>query len=434
MSIEIRGLNFSYSNGGEPVLRDLALSLGAGECAAVLGRNGAGKSTLASVLCGLAPDFTGGELSGVAELGTGGKAVCVLQNVDAQVLNDSVREELAFFLKYSESPRFSSPEDALRGTGVEGLLERKTYQLSSGEKQNFVLAASLACVCGAVVVLDEPSAFLDAESVALLSARLLKLKREGASIIIFGHQLGALAPVVDKWFLLEGGVLHNTAAPAEDYYRPVPAPDKPDGEVIFSGRGLGCVRGERTVFSDFSFELHSGSVLGIGGRNGSGKTTLARMLSGLDGDWSGELFLRDVPAVLTDLRREVRLVLNNPYHSLLYRTVLENIRACVKPELLAGAQDALAPLGLEDGEIARLSCGQAQKVQFLCALFSGAKILVLDECFSAVDSDSVACCSGFLSKHCAGGGAVVFISHNEELVASLCPHSLRIGGGSFDAH
>ena len=434
MSVEIRGLNFSYSNGREPVLRDLALSLGAGECAAVLGRNGAGKSTLASVLCGLAPDFTGGELSGVAELGTGGKAVCVLQNVDAQVLNDSVREELAFFLKYSESPRFSSPEDALRGTGVESLLERKTYQLSSGEKQNFVLAASLGCSCGAVVVLDEPSAFLDSESAALLSARLLKLKREGASIIIFGHELGALAVVVDKWFLLEGGVLHNTEAPAQSYYRSVPAADKPEREVILSGRGLECVRGERTLFSDFSFELHSGSVLGIGGRNGSGKTTLARMLAGLEGGCAGELCLRGVPAVLKDLKREVRLVLNNPYHNLLYRTVLDNIRACVRPDLLARAQEALAGLGLQDGEIARLSSGQAQKVQFLCALFSGAQILVLDECFSAVDSDGVACCSGLLSRHCAGGGAAVFISHNEELVASLCPHSLRIGGGNFVAH
>jgi len=432
--VAVKNLSFRYKGSDAAVLRDVNLSVGAGECVAIAGRNGAGKSTLAGVLAGLAPAFFEGELGGT-QLNGELRPVCVTQNVDSQVLNDSVREELSFFLKYSETPRFAGPEAALAGSGLEPLLDKKTYQLSSGEKQNFVLGCALACASGNVLILDEPSSFLDEANAALLAGRLRNLKEEGAALVIFGHELSSLSKLVDRWLLLENGELKPVSAPAGEVVAALRPGAASGRQPLLAGSGLGGILNGKAVFSDFSFELNSGEILGVCGRNGSGKTTLARILAGLEQHHAGRLLWQGEPVEFGVLRKKVRLILNNPYHSLFYRTVNENLVAASGGK--APAAELLDALGLAEAgnkEITQLSWGQAQKAQFLCGILAGAEILILDESFSAVDREGIAACAGLLQRHCAAGGAAIFISHSGALVRSLCSAVREMEGATCAAH
>ncbi|NLO90799.1 MAG: ATP-binding cassette domain-containing protein [Elusimicrobia bacterium] len=430
MSVEIRGLSFRYKGACKPVLKGLDLSMSPGECVAVLGKNGAGKSTLGAIIAGLSPAFGGGDMEGSVSSASARHAY-VMQNVDAQVLNDSVREEMLFFLRYSQSARFASVEEAFADGGIGHLLERKVYSLSSGEKQNFVLACALACSKSQVTVLDEPNAFLDAGNAALLAKRVRRLKAAGASVLIFGHELGQLAPLVDRWLMLENGALKQCDAMPSDFYASFTVERQlSSAEILLSAEGLECSKNGQSVFSGVSFSLKAGGILGVCGRNGCGKTTLARILAGLDPGFEGKLRLLGAPADVKALRGHIRLVLNNPYNNLLYRTVGENLAASICPEYGGDLSAVMESIGLGGSghlEIAQLSWGQAQKAQLLCAIASGAKILVLDESLSAVDAQGLAACAALLSRHCADGGAAIFISHTEPLVRALCRDLLKLG-------
>lgn len=203
---------------------------------------------------------------------------------------------------------------------------------------------------------------------------------------------------------------------------------------MLSASGLACVRGDRRLFSDVSFDLSPGEWLHVEGSNGAGKTSLLRIVAGLLHAPEGEIRWDGRPV------KEVR----DEYHeALLYlghapsikedMTPLENLRttaAIAGRQLDEGAaMTALRRIGLKGREHlpARvLSQGQKRRVALARLLVSGAKLWILDEPFVALDVAAVAMLGGLIGEHLAENGMVLLTSH-QEMKLSGAGRSLRLG-------
>lgn len=429
MSLRVRDLRFRYAPAGALVIDGVNLDLAAGECAAITGPNGSGKSTLVAILAGIIPAFVRGELSGaVTGPGAGERPAVVLQNPDAQILCDGVEEELSFFLSYSEGRATdATPREIAASAGIGDLRSRKVYQLSHGEKQRLVAACALWCGGDRLVLLDEPSAHLDDDGAARLSRLLAKRKAAGASLLLIGHDCARLEGLIDRWYVLSGGRL---VASREHQNRPIPRA-RPRGlaappPLLCAVRGLGCRSGGgEELFSGFSADIRRGTIYGLTGPNGSGKSSLARILCGAEGCAEGSIRFDGRDADTAALRERVKMVGQNPFHQLLYKSVAANLDAARSGATRDPAFTrehgirllALEPLMRRD--VGTLSFGEAQRVAFLCAALQAPELLIIDELFASLDGDGIAAFAEALFVLRGAGASALLISHLEPEIAGI---------------
>jgi len=163
---------------GPVVLRDVSVSIHAGEVLAVLGRNGAGKSTLAASLAGLLR-LRDGRRDGPA-------AGMAFQNPENQFTAGSVREELAAAGPQREVE--ATVETLFAHWGLEGLARHHPFELSHGQKRRLALA-TLACGAWPCLVLDEPTAGLDAAGTDVVARHVRTLAQSGRAIVIVTHDM-----------------------------------------------------------------------------------------------------------------------------------------------------------------------------------------------------------------------------------------------------
>ncbi|MCA0754121.1 ATP-binding cassette domain-containing protein [Paenibacillus sp. N4] len=211
------------------LLQDVSCSFKAGEITLLIGRNGAGKSTLLETMAGLRPLQAGAvELGGVSLWKRDGRrarlnAVAVLslgislQSSESQWFAQTVREELLYSIKpYGLQPAEAKRrmEAALTGAGLaEELLERDPWTLSGGQQRRLSLACLLACDPD-WLLLDEPTAGLDADGISRLCAVLAAHRAAGRGAVVATHDLDALLPLADAVAVVDGGTVRAAAAPA----------------------------------------------------------------------------------------------------------------------------------------------------------------------------------------------------------------------------
>jgi heme exporter protein A len=203
---------------------------------------------------------------------------------------------------------------------------------------------------------------------------------------------------------------------------------------MLTAQGLACLRGDRLLFKNVSFELQAGGLLYVLGENGSGKSSLLRMLCGLGlpeaGDvlWQGNNIKNDAEAYLASLTYLGHL--NGLKDDL---TALENLQTSAR---LVGndvtEQQALAALTAIG--IARcahlparvLSQGQKRRVALAGLWLSKAQLWILDEPFAALDVASIAVLAAQLNAHLTNGGMAILTTHQEVAVNAQSTQTLRL--------
>ena len=179
--------------GGRLVVRDVSLTLRAGEALVVTGRNGTGKSTLLAALAGLLRPASGSiALSGVGNL-TLSECVHHLGHREGLKASLTATENLEIAARILGAPK-TPPLDALADVGLSGAGGLAAAYLSAGQRRRLTLARLLVAH-RPLWLLDEPTAALDQDGQAMLGALMSRHLREGGMIVASTHGPLPLASV-----------------------------------------------------------------------------------------------------------------------------------------------------------------------------------------------------------------------------------------------
>lgn len=207
-AIAVRDLQFHWVKEA-PILHTCSLEVPKGEFWMLLGTNGSGKSTLLRVLAGLLCPQAG-QIKIAPPIGF------VFQNPDHQLVMPTVGADVAFGLvaeQLSLEQVRQRVEEALSAVSLNHLQRRPIYALSGGQKQRVAIAGAIARHCE-VLLLDEPTALLDADSQLSLVAQVRQLvKQRGITALWVTHRLEEL-DYCDGAFLLEAGQVVDQGDPS----------------------------------------------------------------------------------------------------------------------------------------------------------------------------------------------------------------------------
>jgi energy-coupling factor transporter ATP-binding protein EcfA2 len=228
--LQLAGVTYRYAGAGRPSLRDVSLTLGAGEVVGVVGASEAGKSTLCLVVSGLAPRTVGGTLSGEIRLDGQDTAAMAMHELTGRIgitfaspgtqltgVAGTVFEEVAFGPMNMGAPLDDTVERtwrALEAMRVDALAERDPARLSGGQQQLVALAGLLA-LSPSHFVLDEPTAQLDPAGSRLVAEALGRLAAGGASILVAEQKTGLLADVCDRVVVIADGAVVREGPPSD---------------------------------------------------------------------------------------------------------------------------------------------------------------------------------------------------------------------------
>lgn len=220
--VEIKNVSIGYKSRGAEYLvaHSINAALHAGEVVALIGRNGAGKSTLLRALGGYEKPLKGTILYNGTT--TGNATPAQLARLIAVVLTDNavagaltVRELVSLgrtpytnFTGHLRQSDRAVVDWAINAVGVGPLAHRAVGTLSDGERQKCMIAKALAQETP-VVMLDEPTAFLDFGSKVALFRLLQRLAREmNKAVIVSTHDIELALRLAHRLWLIDGGTLH----------------------------------------------------------------------------------------------------------------------------------------------------------------------------------------------------------------------------------
>ena len=181
---------------------------------------------------------------------------------------------------------------------------------------------------------------------------------------------------------------------------------------------LSCQRGYNVLFDGLSFSLSSGDILRISGANGSGKTSLLKILAGLNTPECGSVSFNQQQARTSEYQEAVFYLGHLPALSP-ELSCTENLNFLSRLHDNKGAaktKEALLAIGLkgyEDEYAANLSAGQKRRVVLASLFINKAPIWLLDEPFTALDSDGIRILEEQINKHSDNGGICILTTHQE---------------------
>lgn len=466
--IRLERVRYRYPEAERFALADVSAAIEPGQVILLRGPSGSGKSTLLRCLNGLVPHSTGGEFGGrviVCGLDTrtypprelGAHIGFVFQHPEAQFVLEDVEGELAFGM---ENLGLAAPlmrkrvEEVIDQVGINHLRHRRIDTLSGGERQRVAIAAALA-VHPRALVLDEPTSQLDPQAAEDVLQVVMRLVAElGMTTVIAEHRVERIAPLVDRIWTLDAGVLKDQlprSALAESGARPpvvdlalragwspiplglrdarvftprlpkppaCPPPQAGEGnsrQVICRVENLEHRYDGVPAVRRVTLGLHRGQITALMGRNGSGKTTLLKLVAGL----------------LRPLRGTVQADARAAYvpqdaDALLFAPTVDDELRGQTPEVAAPFHDWLGryPRDLSSGERQQLA---------IAVVAAQADLLLLDEPTRGLDPTVKRALSEFLRMRAAAGASVMIATHDVEWAARTADRVLLMAEGEIYA-
>jgi zinc transport system ATP-binding protein len=215
----------SFAYGATPVLDCASFELAAGEFVALTGPNGSGKSTLMRILLGLLPPREGvvevfgvppRELRERRRVGYVPQRPAVSDQLPAVVVDVVAAGRLArrgWWRRPTAADRVAV-DGALETVGLGGLRDRRMTELSGGQQQRAFIAKALAAEPD-LLVLDEPTTGVDADSQRRFRDALVATRSRGGTVLLVSHELGAVADDLDRILLLRHGKIDFDGPPAD---------------------------------------------------------------------------------------------------------------------------------------------------------------------------------------------------------------------------
>ena len=464
-------LEFQYTEGKAPVLRQTAGSIPAGRCVVLCGGSGCGKSTLLRCINGLIPQFYEGELKGLCCLNgqdtagmsigeIGELAASVFQDPRSQFFTVNSSNEVAFGLENHGLPQEDirqRVDEAFRVFHLERLKDRNVYELSSGERQLISILSAWAMDTD-IFLLDEPTANLDFAATQQLREILLTLKQQGKTLLLSEHRLYYLTDIADEYWVMAGGEIEGkyTAAEAKAFsteqrqtlslrtldLAEITVPEKePLPKTAPTALAVSDVRytyGRKAgdTLSGVSFSVREHEIVGLVGANGCGKTTIGKLIAGLYRPSGGKISLFGKAQTPKQLQKQVLFILQEAEFQFFTNSVLHELQYghAVTPEFEAKTEALLKSMDMwdcRDRHPFSLSGGQMQRLTLMMAHLSDKPVAVLDEPTAGQDAESLERCAALIRKM-RKEKTVLIITHDLELIASACDRCVGLSGGRVE--
>ena len=306
--VELRGIAKSY--GGVQAVADVSFAIRAGTVHALVGENGAGKSTLVKILTGVVHPDDGelvidGEPHRIGDPQTAHNLGIVAMFQEPTVFPDLTVAENVFAGRHRRTRlrtvawggMRSEASRILRDLGADFPPDAPVRGLGVADRQLLEIAKALSS-SARLLIMDEPTAALSPHEVDNLFATVRRLRERGVAIVFISHRLEEVTAIADTVTVLRDG-RHVATAPAEELSHGeivrlmvgrsldalFPKEEAEIGDVVLEARGLR----RRGVFSDVSFDLRRGEIVGLAGFVGAGRTEVARSIFGIDRLDAGEL-------------------------------------------------------------------------------------------------------------------------------------------------
>ena len=229
--IQANRLTFTYTGASKPSIEDISIEISPGDFVVLTGPSGCGKTTICRCINGLIPNFYSGDFAGdlivdgmsVKERTTAELAAhvgMVFQNPENQLFSLSVERDVAFGpenlgLKREETRK--RVDWALDVTGITHLKDKPPYELSGGQQQRAAIAAVLA-MQPKVMILDEPTSFLDPKSALEILEVISDLNRRlGITIILVEHRLDIVSQHANRVIVMDSGKVVLDGTPRDVY-------------------------------------------------------------------------------------------------------------------------------------------------------------------------------------------------------------------------
>lgn len=459
--LEVRNITKKFP--GIRALSNFNMTLERGEVHGVVGENGAGKSTLMNIISGnMAPNS--------GEILIDGQPVRFENSRQAQSAGISiVHQELIncpdvtvaenifmglidkerFFVNYKKMYERADVLLSKFNICINASQKMKNLKVSDQQIVEIVKAISMNCK---IVIFDEPTAALTEQETQELFQIINEMKSRGISILYISHRMEEIFKNCDRVTVLKDGYFVDTLVVSEttpdtiinkmvgrdlkDFY---PPKSYCIGETIFEVKNFSFGK----IFSNISFSLKKGEILGLSGLVGSGRSEVARAVCGIDPKASGEVFLygkkldilnyqdavRNGLVYLTEDRKKEGLLLNMAIMQNI--SVLDIDLVSGRMFVLPGRERALAESMAQEinikstsvkQKVGTLSGGNQQKVLIAKSLAIEPKVIIMDEPTRGVDVGAKAEIYNKIRELANKGIGIIIISSELPEIIGMCDH------------
>jgi putative multiple sugar transport system ATP-binding protein len=481
--LEMRGITKKFP--GVIALRDVNLSVVQGEIHAICGENGAGKSTLMKVLSGV---YAYGSYEGqIVYKGEERKFASIRDSEHQGII--IIHQELALapllsiteniflgnetakggVIDWNEAHRRA--RELLKTVGLKDSPNTLITNIGVGKQQLVEIAKALAKKVQ-LLILDEPTASLNETDSAALLNLLLEFKRQGMTAIIISHKLNEIARVADKITVIRDGSTVETidcrkekisedriikGMVGREMAERYPPRQVEIGEELFRVEDWHVEHPQhagREVVKGVNLNVRRGEVVGIAGLMGAGRTEFAMSVFGraYGRNIRGKAILEGKPIDVSNIERAIEsgLAYVTEDRKTLGLVLTEEIKTNITLANLPG----VATHGvIDDGREAsvanqyrqalrirtpsihqramNLSGGNQQKVVLSKWLFTGPKVLILDEPTRGIDVGAKYEIYGIINDLAAQGKGVIVISSEMAELLGVCDRIYVMNEGRF---
>ena len=486
--IEFR--NVSYSKNNNMILENISFFLKKNKYNVIIGKNGSGKSTILKLIVGL-EKISGGqifidneelvykrdELYKIRK-----KTGIVFQESNEYIIGETVAESLIFGMENNRIPLEKMKENMTKYVKLfqlENIIDKKTVNLSGGEKQKVALAGAVITE-PEIILLDEVTEMWDKATKDKMNGIIEEFLKDGKTVVSVTHNPEEIKKSDNIVFITEEGKIvtgkseevnkiieekENTEINHEvisEYSADLTKMSLKEEEIKVKIKDISYYyEKERKIIDSFSVNIPKDSITAITGKSGTGKTTLIEIISGLaflGENFSGEigynfrnenkekedekllLYKNISERELYEIRKRMGIVFQNTGEQFFSGTVLEELEYNItkkykiknrkSKELNDKIKEIAELFGYDEKFLMKspfvLSGGEKKMLGLALAVCLEPEILILDEPTGALDYNMTIKFMQIVEKTKKNGTTVILVTHDENIVKQYSDYILKL--------